>query len=102
TCHTAVSGIATTCSGRPATVTREKTRALTGNNIASAATDAANIAASGLTRRGIARPSRIGTTTRIANVAPNVSTNAGSATVSGAVATRSAPTKARVFNGGLR
>ena len=119
-CATAIIGIARKLSARPAKVTRENTRAPTGKSIASAATDAANIAIKD--RRIPARfffaffaffafcaavPAGIpdvttGTTTIIASVAPNVRMNAGSTTDNGSAPTSSAATKASVFSGGLR
>ena len=118
-CATPISGMARKFSASPAKVTREKVSAPIGKRSASAATEAANIAKSDRLNAEIAETAEpiafsarsadsafhfviTGTTTRMASVAPQVRTNAGSATLSGSAATRSAATSARAFSGGLR
>src|SRR5207247_139396 len=99
---TAISGIARKLRPRPANVTREKNSAPTGNSIASVATDAAPIAASGRTTDGVCQRDTIGATTTIARVAPNVRTKAGSTIDSGSVATRTPAMNAMTFSGAVR
>src|SRR5712691_11588428 len=123
---TPINGMARKFNTSPANVTRENTSALTGKSIASTASDAANIAAAGRVTRAttdnlalaalaadpvIAAGSAnlacsagitTGTTTRMASVAPNVRTNAGSVAESGSVATRQAAANASVLSGGPR
>ncbi len=99
---TPMSGIARKLSARPANVMREKTIAPIGNNSASVAIEAASMAAGARAIRGSRQRCTTGTTRRIASVAPNVSTNAGSVTDSGSAATRHAATSASVLRGELR